>query len=296
MYESGLEAFLSILNCGGFSAASEQLNLTQSTVSHRLMDLEKKIGARLIERGRDMRTIELTSVGKKLLPIAEKWRDVADEIRDIRSLERMISLAIVTVDTVNSYIFPPLYTLLSRNGVNLRISSRKSVDIPVLVEKREFDIGYAFQIRMTSNIIVKELFREKIVLLRPAAKGGREDPGPVENESLEQENEIYFDTWGPGYEVWHSQWWPAENPHRLEIDTPSVFNSLVSNPKQWSLVPLCMARHFSGTGKFLIRDLRNPPPDRICYEIRNRHTRYDAQPGIKLMRKFMKKLQIGLAN
>ena len=288
MYENGLEAFLAILRYGGFGVASEHLNLTQSTVSHRLMDLEKLVGVRLLERGKDFRTLELTSAGKKLLPIAEKWQELVAEIRDIASTERVVSLSIVTVDTVNSYIFPPLYTLLSRNKVSLRISSRKSASIPMLIERKEFDVGYAFMVQPTPNTLVRELFKEEIVLLRPSgASKQAENPSPVDNSSLKQEDELYFDTWGPGYEIWHAQWWGNDKPHRLEIDTPSVFSSLINLPEQWSLVPLCMARHFVSTGKFITQPLKNPPPDRICYEIRNRHARYNAQPGIELLQKFL---------
>ena len=293
MYENGLEAFLAILRHGGFSVASEQLNITQSTISHRLMNLEKKIGVRLLERGKDFRTLELTPAGKKLLPIAEKWQGLVEEIQNIASTERTISLSIVTVDTVNAYIFPPLYTLLSRNNVSLKISSRKSAMIPMLIERKEFDVGYAFMIQPTPNTIVRELFSEKIVLLRPLGAGDRaENTSPIDNSSLRQEDEIYFDTWGPGYEVWHAQWWGNGKPPHLQIDTPSVFSSLINRPEQWSLVPLCMARHFVGTGKFMTQPLTNPPPDRICYEIRNRHVRYNAKPGIELLQQFL--VQLGI--
>jgi DNA-binding transcriptional LysR family regulator len=293
MYENGLEAFWAILNYGGFSIAAEKLNLTQSTISHRLMELEKKIGARLIERGKDLRTVELTLVGKKLLPIAEKWRETTEDIQGIMSMEQVISLSIVTVDTVNSYIFPPLYRLLSRNNVNLKISSRKSAMIPLLIEKREFDIGYTFQVTTTPNTVVRELFREKIVLLRSLGDDSdAQKTFPIDNHSLRQEDEVYFDTWGPGYEIWHNQWWGFDKLHRLEIDTPSVFNSLVNNPRQWSLVPYCMARHFVDTGKFMMQALKNPPPERICYEIQNRYVRHSSQLGVELLKRFMEQLHI----
>ena len=296
MYEDGLEAFLAILRHGGFGVASEQLNLTQSTISHRLMNLEKKIGVRLLERGKDFRTLELTLAGKKLLPIAEKWQELVEEIQGIASAERTISLSIVTVDTVNSYIFPPLYTLLSRNKVSLKISSLKSVMIPTLIEKKEFDVGYAFIVHTTPNTLVRELFREKIVLLRPFSTAARaKKTSPVDNGSLKQEDEIYFDTWCPGYEVWHAQWWGNDKPHRMQIDTPSVFSSLINRPEQWSLVPWCMARHFVSTGKFITQPLKNPPPDRICYEIRNRHVRYNAQSAIEILQQCLEQLGIDRA-
>ena len=294
MYGNGLEAFLAILRHGGFSVASEHLKLTQSTVSHRLMELEKKIGVRLLERGKDFRPLELTSAGKRLLPIAEKWQELVEEIQGITSSEHAISLSIATVDTVNAYIFPPLYALLSRNNVCLKVSSRKSITIPALIEKREFDVGFAFKVEPAPNILVRELFREKIVLLRPFSTAEEaENPSPVDNISLKQEDEIYLNTLGPGYEVWHTQWWGNDKPHRLEMDTSSVFGSLINRPEQWAMVPLCMARHFVNTGKFMMHTLKNPPPDRICYEIRNRHVRYNAQPGIELLQRFLEQLGIG---
>ena len=289
MYENGLEAFLAILRHGGFGAAAEELNLTQSTVSHRLMDLETKIGMRLLERGKDFREQELTSAGKKLLPIAEKWQELAEEIRNIAAEERVISLSIVAADTVNAYIFPPLYELLSHNDVSLKISSRRSPSIPMLIEKKLFDIGYAYIEQPTPNTVARELFRENIVLLRPYnnAEAREPYPSPIDNDALKQEDELYFCTWGPWYEIWHEQWWGKDKPHLLQIDTPSVFASLFSRPEQWSLVPFYMARHFVSSGKFVIQQLKNPPPERICFEIRHRHMRYNAQPGFELLQKFL---------
>ena len=42
--------FVRIVECGGLTAASRNLNVPKSTVSHRLQQLEASLGVRLINR------------------------------------------------------------------------------------------------------------------------------------------------------------------------------------------------------------------------------------------------------
>ncbi|MFQ5959020.1 MAG: LysR family transcriptional regulator [Alphaproteobacteria bacterium] len=47
-----LRVFTAVVDCGGFSAAQVALNVSQSTISTQMADLEARLGARLGERGR----------------------------------------------------------------------------------------------------------------------------------------------------------------------------------------------------------------------------------------------------
>src|SRR3954469_17534253 len=60
-----LAAFAKVVECGSFSAAAEKLVLTQPAVSLQIRQLEKRLGATLIERvGRKARP---TAAGNELL-------------------------------------------------------------------------------------------------------------------------------------------------------------------------------------------------------------------------------------
>jgi DNA-binding transcriptional LysR family regulator len=53
--------FVRIVECGGVTAASRNLNVPKSTVSHRLQQLETSLGVRLVNR--TSRSLSMTDVG-----------------------------------------------------------------------------------------------------------------------------------------------------------------------------------------------------------------------------------------
>ena len=77
----GLKTFVSIVETGSLVRASEQLNVTQSTVTARLRTLEQELGATLLHRQKS--GVTLTASGTKLLGYAEimigLWRQARQE-------------------------------------------------------------------------------------------------------------------------------------------------------------------------------------------------------------------------
>ncbi len=77
----GLQTFVSIVETGSLVRASEQLNVTQSTVTARLRTLEQELGATLLHRQKS--GVILTASGTKLLGYAEimlgLWRQARQE-------------------------------------------------------------------------------------------------------------------------------------------------------------------------------------------------------------------------
>ena len=77
----GLQTFVSIVETGSLVRASEQLNVTQSTVTARLRTLEQELGAMLLHRQKS--GVTLTAAGTKLLGYAEimigLWRQARQE-------------------------------------------------------------------------------------------------------------------------------------------------------------------------------------------------------------------------
>ena len=77
----GLQTFVSIVETGSLVRASEQLNVTQSTVTVRLRTLEAELGATLLHRQKS--GVTLTASGTKLLGYAEimigLWRQARQE-------------------------------------------------------------------------------------------------------------------------------------------------------------------------------------------------------------------------
>ena len=66
-----IQVFAQICGNKSFTAAAQILGKSQSTISRDVIQLEKKIGFKVFER--NIRGIELTEKGKKLLILAEEF-------------------------------------------------------------------------------------------------------------------------------------------------------------------------------------------------------------------------------
>lgn len=85
-----LYAFKAVVDCGGISAASRQLDLPKSNLARRLADLERRLGMPLFHRG--PRRLVLTSFGRecytqcsRVVWEAEKVFEIADRARQTPS-------------------------------------------------------------------------------------------------------------------------------------------------------------------------------------------------------------------
>jgi len=74
---SEAEAFLAVIDRGGFGAAARELGVTQSTISRRISALEMRVGKRLVER--TTRRITVTEAGATF---ASDLRDVIARLAD----------------------------------------------------------------------------------------------------------------------------------------------------------------------------------------------------------------------
>jgi DNA-binding transcriptional LysR family regulator len=74
-----LRTFLAVARNLHFTRAAQRLNLSQSTVSAQVRELEEELGVRLFDRlGR---TVLLTEAGQRLVEYARRMNEMAEEIR-----------------------------------------------------------------------------------------------------------------------------------------------------------------------------------------------------------------------
>ncbi len=75
-----IEAFVQVLESGGFRAAAQRMALTASAVSKRVRSLEERLGARLLHR--TTRRVAPTDVGRALF---ERARGILDDLEEAES-------------------------------------------------------------------------------------------------------------------------------------------------------------------------------------------------------------------
>jgi DNA-binding transcriptional LysR family regulator len=143
---NGIQAFLQVAHTGSFSAAAEQLRLTQPAVSKRVAALESDLGTRLFDR--IGRRIHLTEAGSTLLPRAARiLTELDDSRRAVRNLAGRIEgpLRVGTSHHIGLHRLPPVlrnYVALHPE-VELDLKFLDSEVILSAVESGEMELGIA---------------------------------------------------------------------------------------------------------------------------------------------------------
>ncbi|WAH37631.1 LysR family transcriptional regulator [Alicyclobacillus dauci] len=289
-----IEAFLAIARTRSLTEAAKTLHLSQSTVSHRLKKLELSMKAKLVERHKGHREIQLTPMGEEFSTIAEKWNDLMREVEILQNHGPRISLSIGAVDSLNAFVLPPLYRMLNAqtNPVILRIRTHQTVELYELLEQREVDVAFVLQERYYSSLEVKRVFSEPMVVLTPYHGAIQTEPGSeLHPQDLDSSNELYIN-WGSEYQLWHDQWWDPLCPFRVRVDTAQLILALMHKPEHWAIVPISMARSLSEDKRFKFHHLSAPPPDRICYRVKRRTPKSSTMQGLDLLDTLLEQLNL----
>ncbi len=282
MYDKGIETFLAIASCHTISGAAELLHLTQSAISHRLRELESQLGMILIDRQKGLRRSELTLAGEKFLPLAERWSQLWRETQQTKSGISSLFLKIGCVDSANTYLMPRLYTVLADSvpPVHLKIFSMRSVDLYEKIERRELDIAFVGTEIHHPNVKIAHFYQEPMRVIRHRRRAG--SSGTVRAEDLDPEYELFL-PWSPPHQIWHDRIWNPSRPPRMEIDTMSLLEALMEDPRHWAIAPQSVMDHFSGKKRFIVQELDPPLLDRITLMITHRHPRVGARQGIEML-------------
>lgn len=147
-----LEAFYWIARLGSFHAASRHLHITQPTVSARIAELEKLLGARLFER--DRQRAELTTRGRGMVDAVDRMLRLSDDISQQGASNRTLRglLRLGAVESVALLALPRLMPRLVADYPDLKVAltldvgselSRKlnagEVDVAILTDPQVND-------------------------------------------------------------------------------------------------------------------------------------------------------------
>lgn len=242
MDELGIEAFLAVVRNGSLTEAANSLFMAQSTLTHRIAQLEKEVGINLIERGRGHKSLSLTASGKKFLSLAKRWEDLVQETKQLRTCTKNYTLVIGALDSISAGILPPIYNMMSDHlqNMTIRIRTHGSTELYLLLDRGEIDVAFpALELPMP-NLIIQKFFSEPMVLIR------KEEPSSYKNEiidlhSLDQSNELFID-WGPPFRAWYDRCRGEKGYPSIQIDSSQLLLTFMNNNGKWAIVPMSMAR------------------------------------------------------
>lgn len=278
-----ISIFLAIAETNSISRAAELMHFSQSTISYRLKNLEKEIGAPLFFRNRGNKT-ELTLYGEHFIPVAKRWQTVWQDTQTIKLLPSN-ALVVATVDSINTAILPNVYQAVS-NGetpIKLRIMTHQSPEIYDLLEDQIADIGFVGIEQTRKNIETICTFRNKYYVVRysdhPTA------PRRVKPEELDPTFEIHHN-WGSDFEQWHESLWGALTKYHVWLDTLSLLQYFLTDERYWTIL----------TGpslNLLLKTVRSVQIDeldtsaevyRICYVIQNKKPKPSSIESLELFK------------
>lgn len=140
-----LQVFAQVAQAGSFSAAAEQLYMTQPAVSQHMQDLEASLGAQLFQRGR--RGVTLTPEGKRLLDYTERVLNLVAEaeaaITDVSKLERG-RVAVGATPGVSTYLMPHwLHDFRDQYPrISVSLQTATTPEIVSLVLANQIELGF----------------------------------------------------------------------------------------------------------------------------------------------------------
>lgn len=278
-----IEAFLAIAQYGGLTEAANALFISQSTLSHRLAELERKVGVSLIKRSRGVRSLTLTNYGAEFLVISKRWENLVQDIRQIHLQTKKTTLSIGAVDTFHTFFFPPLYQALREHKptMDLRIQTSNSTELYLKVDRGEIDVAFPLIDLPMKNIIVQKFYTEQRVVLR------REISPGICNEfirlnRLDFAREIFFEG-DLLFHTWYERWKGEKGYPPLRVDTAQLLLPLLNQNGDWAIVPQCIAQKVASLGSFVYYQLEDSPPERVCYKIQSKFPKANALDGISFL-------------
>lgn len=84
-----LSLFIKVVNLGNFSNTAKQLNVSQTTISRQIRELEEQLGTRLFLR--DGRTFELTKTGQQIYSL------LSSELQQFEQLSQLLQSKVETI-------------------------------------------------------------------------------------------------------------------------------------------------------------------------------------------------------
>lgn len=264
-----VETFLVITQTKNLSIAAKNLFISQSAVSHRIHNLEEKLGCKLLIRARGEKLVSLTLKGEEFIEIATRWKNLWNETKLWTLQESKMNLKVASIDSLNTCVFSILYKDLinSNNAISLNVSSHWSKTIYDLIESHDIDIGLTLNSLKYPNAIAKPLFKSRGVVISSTSS---KYPEIVHPNDLKTSNEILF-SYIPEYEIWHNFWWEYDQNEYSSVDTVSLLFTMFDLEEKWAIVPIWIARVFEKIHPVKISELSVSPPEYSCYQVSNRN-------------------------
>ncbi len=159
-----LKAFHFVVKRGSFTNAARDLNVSQSTISAHVQNLEEQYNIQLIRRNKN--TICLTDEGKIVFSHAKKIFSIADNLKLKMGNMGTPSSKIIRIGcapSIGQYILPQIVAFLKKDNPYLEFHIHTGIvrDILKKVIDSEYDLGLVGKISYPNNISCRQILNPK---------------------------------------------------------------------------------------------------------------------------------------
>jgi LysR family transcriptional regulator, transcription activator of glutamate synthase operon len=149
-----IEYFLKVVDLGSFSAAADELYISQSSLSKQIMALEKELGFPLFDRSK--RKIAITLAGKAFLPHAQNLNaEFQAMLANFAPYKTIPAMSIIAIPVIAQYEIAA-YIAHFRQAypdIQLALEEREAVAILPALNSQQFDLAF-----LRDNYLDKTLY------------------------------------------------------------------------------------------------------------------------------------------
>ncbi|MFC4275519.1 LysR family transcriptional regulator [Achromobacter aloeverae] len=166
-----LQSFVAVVEHGSFSAAAERLQLTQPAVSLQVRQLERTLGAPLVER--IGRKAQPTAAGMELLNHVGQIQDaVASAVAAVRSRTKGVAgrVRIGTGATACIFLLPPILKGLRKKypALEITVVTGNTAEIAKALDENTIDIALVTMPLSGRMFDITPVLDDEFVLIAPA--------------------------------------------------------------------------------------------------------------------------------
>jgi DNA-binding transcriptional LysR family regulator len=161
-----LESFVAVAQLGSFTQAAKLLHISQPALTVQINQLESSLdGVRLLDR--NTRSVELTKVGKEILPAAQRIiRDMEELVRNAKKASQANGSVVKTaaISSVAANVLPLAITSFYEQYPTscVQVIDAFSDRVLTLVREEEVDFGIASLADVPADLQVSLLFRDRL--------------------------------------------------------------------------------------------------------------------------------------
>jgi len=165
-----LEIFCRVVEQGSFTRAAAEVHLAQASVSERVANLERAVGARLLDRlGRKaVPTVVGQRLFERAVSLLAAKRAVCLEIEELLGVET--GTLVIGASTIpGEYILPAQIARFRRRypGVLVRVLAGDSSGVAEMVARGEVELGFVGSVSGIESVRFEPLWDDRLVLAVP---------------------------------------------------------------------------------------------------------------------------------